>query len=232
MTRPASRRVGPPSASGSSESASARTAAISSRSGNAWEAASRESKSSPAHSSRDWALGGFDLEDLVLQLRAARRHDLDRLALLVTEDRLADRRLVRQLQLGGIRFGGPDERYSTCFASTSRRRDRRADSDDVLRDLPLPITRADASRSSSFTIRASSIACSFLAASYSAFSAMSPNSRATLIRSATSRRRLVERSSISRLSFRIALSREDDVLQDPPEKRKSRPTCAARGREW
>ena len=37
-------------------------------------------------------------------------------------------------------------------------------------------------------MRASSMACSFLASSYSEFSEMSPKSRASLMRSATSRR--------------------------------------------
>ena len=55
------------------------------------------------------------------------------------------------------------------------------------------ITRALFSRSSSVAMRCSSIACSFLASSYSEFSAMSPNSRACLMRSATSRRFTVER---------------------------------------
>src|ERR1035437_108335 len=61
------------------------------------------------------------------------------------------------------------------------------------------ITVAERSLSSSEAIRASSIACSFLASSYSAFSEMSPNSRASLIRPATSRRRLVVSSSSSAL---------------------------------
>ena len=55
------------------------------------------------------------------------------------------------------------------------------------------ITVARRSRSSSCAIRPSSSACSFLASSYSAFSEMSPNSRASLIRAATSRRLVVER---------------------------------------
>src|SRR5205807_2412485 len=52
----------------------------------------------------------------------------------------------------------------------------------------LVMTRASRSRSSSVAILCSSSICSFFASSYSAFSAMSPNSRATRIRSATSRR--------------------------------------------
>ena len=63
------------------------------------------------------------------------------------------------------------------------------------------ITEAERSLSSSVAMRASSIACSFLASSYSEFSEMSPNSRASLMRSATSRRLSVERYSISSLSF-------------------------------
>ena len=57
------------------------------------------------------------------------------------------------------------------------------------------------SRSSSWAIRVSSSACSFFASSYSAFSEMSPNSRASLMRAATSRRLVVERNSISSFSF-------------------------------
>ena len=49
-------------------------------------------------------------------------------------------------------------------------------------------------------MRASTMPCSFLASSYSEFSEMSPNSRATRIRSATSRRRSVESVAISSLS--------------------------------
>src|SRR5215211_3077214 len=60
------------------------------------------------------------------------------------------------------------------------------------------ITCAERSLSSSCAMRDSSIACSFLASS---FSEMSPNSRASLIRSATSRRRVTDRCSISCLSF-------------------------------
>src|SRR3954470_15563694 len=61
------------------------------------------------------------------------------------------------------------------------------------------ITDAERSLSSSDAMRASSMACSFLASSYSEFSEMSPNSRASLMRSATSRRFCVERCSISAL---------------------------------
>src|SRR3954452_13876799 len=63
------------------------------------------------------------------------------------------------------------------------------------------ITRAERSCSLSRAIRASSSACSFFASSYSEFSEMSPNSRASRIRSATSRRLTVSSSSICSLSF-------------------------------
>src|SRR4051812_13671168 len=62
------------------------------------------------------------------------------------------------------------------------------------------MTVAERSLSSRSAICFSSIACSFFASSYSAFSAMSPNSRAARMRSATSRRRSVDRCSILDLS--------------------------------
>src|SRR3954468_23498965 len=49
----------------------------------------------------------FDLEDLELEL-AARRSDLDGLALLLADDRLAHRRLVRQLVLRRVGLRRPD----------------------------------------------------------------------------------------------------------------------------
>src|SRR5436189_2906542 len=103
MTRPASRRVVSAAAPGSSGSASARTAAISSRSGKRFGAAmTRESTRVVGR------LRGLDVHDLELEL-AARRGDLDGLALLATHDRLADRRLVRELVLGRIRLGGAND---------------------------------------------------------------------------------------------------------------------------
>src|SRR5947199_592590 len=66
---------------------------------------------------------------------------------------------------------------------------------------PASVARAASSRSSSVAIRCSSSAWSFFASSYSAFSAISPNSRTIRIRSATSRRFSVERYSISCFSF-------------------------------
>ena len=74
------------------------------------------------------------------------------------------------------------------------------------------ITVAERSLSSSDAIRASSIACSFLASSYSAFSEMSPNSRASLIRAATSRRRVVVSVLELRLEIGQPFRRENDVL--------------------
>ena len=63
------------------------------------------------------------------------------------------------------------------------------------------ITVAMRSFSCSCAMRLSTIACSFFASSYSEFSEMSPNSRASLMRSATSRRFSVESSSSSSCSF-------------------------------
>src|SRR5713226_5048281 len=92
--------------------------------------------------------------------------------------------------------------YSTVlFALTSRRRTfvPIETSPDLISFFVT--TRECASRSWSSAMRASRWACSFFAVSYSAFSAMSPNSRATRMRSATSRRRPLDRYSISSLSF-------------------------------
>jgi hypothetical protein len=92
--------------------------------------------------------------------------------------------------------------YSTVlFALTSRRRTfvPTETSPDLISFFVT--TRACARRSSSSAMRPSRWPCSVFAVSYSAFSAMSPNSRATRIRSATSRRRSFERYWISALSF-------------------------------
>src|SRR5439155_26628714 len=62
-------------------------------------------------------------------------------------------------------------------------------------------TPATGSLSCAVGLRLSGLACSFLAASYSAFSVMSPHSRASVLRSATSRRLSVERTPSSSLSF-------------------------------
>src|SRR3954470_20554867 len=61
---------------------------------------------------------------------------------------------------------------------------------------PSSITDAERSLSSSSAICFSSIACSFFASSYSEFSEMSPKARPSLIRSATTSLRVVERCSI------------------------------------
>src|SRR3954465_11561577 len=96
ITRPASRRFMSAVAPFSSGSASARTDATSSRSGNLFGGV------------MDDRLRGLDVHDLEREL-AARRGNLDRLALLAAHDRAADRRLVRQLFLGGICLGGADD---------------------------------------------------------------------------------------------------------------------------
>src|SRR5262245_30453959 len=54
-------------------------------------------------------LSRFDVKDLVLQSLAARSLHLDGLALLPAHDRLADRRLVRELVLGRVRLRGADD---------------------------------------------------------------------------------------------------------------------------
>src|SRR5918994_2384342 len=83
-------------------------------------------------------LGGFDLEDLVLQLRAAWRRDLDGLALLLAEDRLADRRLVRELLLRRVGLPRADDVVLDRFLGGDvPKADVRADADDVFRDLLL-----------------------------------------------------------------------------------------------
>src|SRR5712691_2225187 len=82
-------------------------------------------------------LRGLDLEDLVLH-GAARGRDLDGLALLVTDDRAADRRLVRQLELRRIRLRRADDvvldRLLRIDVSQAHLRAHR---DDVLCDLLL-----------------------------------------------------------------------------------------------
>ena len=106
------------------------------------------------------------------------------------------------LSSAGFASAEPTMKYSSVrFASTSRSFTF-APIETTLRSTSrFWITRAFTRRSSSWAILCSSIACSFLASSYSAFSEMSPNSRATRIRSATSRRFSVESSSISCFSF-------------------------------
>src|SRR4029077_19739977 len=102
----------------------------------------------------------------------------------------------------GFASAEPTMWYSTVlFALTSRR--RTLVPTDTSPDLIsfFVTTRALFSRSSSSAMRASRWACSFFAESYSAFSAMSPNSRASRMRFAMSRRLSVDRNSISSWSF-------------------------------
>src|SRR5215213_2990593 len=54
-------------------------------------------------------LRSFDLGDLELALRTARHLDGDDVAALVTDQRFADRRLVRELRLRGIGLGRADD---------------------------------------------------------------------------------------------------------------------------
>src|SRR5919106_6604566 len=98
----------------------------------------------------------------------------------------------------GFASADPTIVYSiVSLASTSRRRTIVPTLTTSVVTSFASMTRAAFSRSWSVAIRCSSIACSFLASSYSEFSAMSPNSRASLMRSATSRRLTVERCSMS-----------------------------------
>src|SRR4051812_37457862 len=79
----------------------------------------------------------FDLEDLVLH-RAARSGDLDGLALLVADDRLANGRLVRKLVLRRVRLGGADDVVlDGLLGGDVPELHLRADGDDVLRDVLL-----------------------------------------------------------------------------------------------
>src|SRR5919109_585581 len=102
----------------------------------------------------------------------------------------------------GLASAEPTMWYSTVsLASRSRRRTFVPTATTPAGISFFWMTRALFRRSSSVAMRCSSMACSFFASSYSEFSAMSPNSRACLIRSATSRRLTVDRCSISSLSF-------------------------------
>ena len=92
--------------------------------------------------------------------------------------------------------------YSTVsFADTSRSFTCEPTDTTSLATSFFEMTRALANFSSRTAMRCSSSAWSFLASSYSEFSAMSPNCRAMRIRSATSRRLSFDRNSISSLSF-------------------------------
>src|SRR6188474_2699282 len=109
---------------------------------------------------------------------------------------------LESLYSAGFASAEPTMWYSMVSrASTSRRRTFVPTATTPVGISFLFTTRALAKRSSRVAMRCSSMACSFLASSYSEFSVMSPNSRACLIRSATSRRFTVERCSISSLSL-------------------------------
>ena len=225
ITRPASRRFVSALAPSSSGSASARTAAISSRSGNRFGSGHRRARvASRGLSIAGGSLRRLDVHDLELQ-RAARRGDLDRLALLLAHDRLADGRLVRQLVLGGVRLGGADDVVLDRLARPSRRGDApwcRPRPRRVLISF-FVMTRALRSRSSSIAMRASRWACSFFAVSYSAFSAMSPNSRRRGC-GPRSRGACRSRGTRSPLELLAPVGCENDFLQDcaPPESAKRR----------
>src|SRR4051812_2294223 len=70
-------------------------------------AASSACVDNPHQASRP--LGRLDLRDLELLLRPARNVDADDVAALVAEERLADRRLVRELLLRGVGLGRADD---------------------------------------------------------------------------------------------------------------------------
>src|SRR5215207_3789122 len=85
---------------------------------------------------------GLDLEDLELE-RSTRRGDRDGLALLLADDRLADRRLIRELVLRRIRFRRADDVVlDRLLRSDVPKLDLGADGNDVLGDVLL---RDDAS---------------------------------------------------------------------------------------
>src|SRR6478609_3294465 len=150
---------------------------------------------------RAGALGGLDAHDLEFDRSAGGGH-LDDLALLVAEHRLADRRLVRQPVVGGVGLGRADDLVLIGLAVVDvLNLDLRADRDDVLGD----VAGVDHTGAAQLLLEAQDAgfrsACSFLASSYSEFSEMSPNSRAALIRSATSRRLTVSSSEMVAFSF-------------------------------
>src|SRR5215213_5097870 len=144
ITRPATRCSEPSVSPGSAFSASARTAAISSRSGNRFGSITlpslRRSLATPTReavpaSAGGAVLSGFDLEDLELH-RAARSGDLDRLTLLLADDGFAYRRLVRELVLGRIGLGRTDDAVlDRLLRFEIAQPDSRADRDHVLRDV-------------------------------------------------------------------------------------------------
>ena len=134
-----------------------------------------------------------DLCDLELARGSSGNLHRNGLVALAAKQRTSDRRLVGELVLGGLGLGGADDRVARRLARLLVLDvDDRADRDNIRREALGLMTVAIRSLSATTAIRASSIACSFLASSYSEFLAMSPNSRASLMRSATSRRFSVE----------------------------------------
>ena len=82
-------------------------------------------------------LSRLDFQDLELE-RSARGGDLHRLALLVADDGLADRRLVRELILRRVRLGRADDLVlDRLLSGDVAQPDLRADRDDVLRHVLL-----------------------------------------------------------------------------------------------
>src|SRR4051794_19555642 len=125
ITRPATRSSSSSVSPLSARSAAARTAAISTRSGNRFGIIVPVS------------LSGLDFQDLELH-RPARGRDLDRLALLLADDRLADGRLVRELVLGRVRLGRADDPVLDRLLGVDvAQLHLGADRDDVLGDVLL-----------------------------------------------------------------------------------------------
>jgi hypothetical protein len=118
----------------------------------------------------------------------------------VPEQRLADRRLVGELA-GGLASAEPTMVNVCSLPSSNWTFTALPTCTTSVSTSSGSTTEAERIFSSSWAIRVSSIACSFLASSYSEFSEMSPNSRASLMRSATSARRVVDSSSSSTLRF-------------------------------
>src|SRR5207344_2080906 len=99
----------------------------------------RAPASAPPRRSRaaEGRLRGFYIEDLELEGTARGRH-LDDLALLLAQDRLADRRLVRELLLSRVRLGRADDVVLDRLVRVHvLEAHRRADRDDVLGDVLL-----------------------------------------------------------------------------------------------
>ena len=162
-------------------------------------------RSSSIGSAGEVVLVRLDLGDLQLARRAARYRDGHDVAALVADQRAAHRRLVRKLVLGRVGLRRADDLVATdwpdFWSLTWTRQPTETTSVSIFFSS---MTVALRSFSSSWAIRASSIACSFLAWSYSAFSLMSPNSRASLMRSATSRR--LRRAQVLDLGLELLVS--------------------------